>query len=94
MSYTYEEVRRQLLDMIAAIHRDHQRQIQPYVEQLARLEASRPPSPMLIRCQELLPAILAQATQDTGSDDEWRCSQYPGCECFAGCREKALEAAP
>lgn len=23
--------------------------------------------------------------------DEWRCSQYPGCECFAGCREKALE---
>jgi hypothetical protein len=23
--------------------------------------------------------------------DEWHCSQYPGCECFAGCREKALE---
>jgi hypothetical protein len=24
-------------------------------------------------------------------DNEWHCSQYPGCECFAGCREKALE---
>jgi hypothetical protein len=24
-------------------------------------------------------------------DNEWHCSQYPGCECFAGCREKSLE---
>ena len=24
-------------------------------------------------------------------DNEWHCSQYPDCECFAGCREKALE---
>jgi hypothetical protein len=68
MSYTYEEVRRQLLDMIATIQRDYQRQIQPYVEQLARLEASRPLSPMLIRCQELLPAILAQVTPDEERD--------------------------
>jgi hypothetical protein len=64
MSDGYEEARRRLLEMIVAIQRDYQRQIQPYVDQLARLEATRPPSPMLVRCQDLLPEVLAQITAD------------------------------
>jgi hypothetical protein len=64
MSDGYEDTRRRLLEMIATIQRDYQRQIQPYIDQLARLEATRPPSPMLVRCQELLPEVLAQITTD------------------------------
>ena len=64
MSDEYEDARRWLLEMIAAIQSDYQRQIQPYIDQLARLEATRQPSPMTVFCRELPPELLAQMTTD------------------------------
>jgi hypothetical protein len=46
------------------------------------------------RAAELMAIGRATLAAADSADDEWHCSQYPGCECFAGCREKALEAAP
>jgi hypothetical protein len=43
-----EEARQRCLEMIALIQRDYQRQIQPYLDILAMIEACRPPPPVFL----------------------------------------------